>query len=179
MILIKNANVTGDSQITGYEKCFAVTSFSFGSERELKDSGKAGTADINIGMVDLQEISCSKSMDVSSYMLARKAISGSSIGNTDVFFVQTIEESNNRKNVCYLQFKLHNTFIKTWSISGSEDERPDESFTMWYNKVAFVYFTSPDGVKYELAGEAKWDKVSQKMWDDHGIPTKATVTSAE
>ena len=85
MILIKINNITGDSLIEGFDGYFTVDSFSFGSERELKDSAKAGTSDINIGMAELQECSCGKSMDITSPYLARKAISGSSCGACPIF----------------------------------------------------------------------------------------------
>ncbi|MDC0936556.1 Calx-beta domain-containing protein, partial [Pirellulales bacterium] len=43
---------------------FTADSFSFGVEREMKESGeKGGTADINIGVGELQECTISKSMD--------------------------------------------------------------------------------------------------------------------
>ena len=42
-------------------------SYGFGVEREMKESGeKAGTADINIGVGELQECTISKSMDTAS-----------------------------------------------------------------------------------------------------------------
>lgn len=46
---------------------FVADSFSFGVEREMKESGeKGGTADINIGIGELQECTISKSMDTTS-----------------------------------------------------------------------------------------------------------------
>jgi hypothetical protein len=46
---------------------FIADSFSFGVEREMKESGeKGGTEDINIGVGELQECTISKSMDVNS-----------------------------------------------------------------------------------------------------------------
>ena len=43
---------------------FVADSFSFGVEREAKESGeKGGTEDINIGVGELQECTISKSMD--------------------------------------------------------------------------------------------------------------------
>ena len=46
---------------------FLADSFSFGVEREMKESGeKGGTADLNIGVGELQECTVSKSMDSTS-----------------------------------------------------------------------------------------------------------------
>ena len=49
---------------------FIADSFSFGVEREMKESGeKGGTEDINIGLGELQECTISKSMDAASTKL--------------------------------------------------------------------------------------------------------------
>lgn len=59
---------------------FVADSFSFGVEREMKESGeKGGTADINIGVGELQECTISKSMDASSTKLTQFAINGNSL----------------------------------------------------------------------------------------------------
>lgn len=55
------------------DKWFVADSFSFGVEREMKESGeKGGTEDINIGVGELQEATISKSMDSSSATLPRE-----------------------------------------------------------------------------------------------------------
>lgn len=168
MILISIPGILGDSQIAGFaEKYFSVESLSFGHERELKDSGKAGTSDINVGVVEFQEVSISKTFDAASTGLARKAIAGSSCGTVDIKFVQTITDaSENQQNVVFLQMKLDNVFVKTWNISGDEDDRPTEEVTLWYNKIAFSYFNSPDGQDYISAGTCSWDKAAQTTWED-------------
>jgi hypothetical protein len=57
----------------GVGEFFVADSFSFGVEREMKESGeKGGTADINIGVGELQECTISKSMDWASPLLAYK-----------------------------------------------------------------------------------------------------------
>ena len=55
------------------DKWFVADSFSFGVEREMKESGeKGGTEDMNIGVGELQEMTISKSMDSSSATLPRE-----------------------------------------------------------------------------------------------------------
>ncbi|MEZ5891848.1 MAG: hypothetical protein R3C58_01670 [Parvularculaceae bacterium] len=50
-------------QYSGQKK-FVADSYSFGAEREMKESGeKGGTADINIGVGESQECTISKSTD--------------------------------------------------------------------------------------------------------------------
>ncbi len=80
----------GDSKIKGFKDYFTAESFSFGVERELAESSKGGTQDINIGIGELQECSISKSMDTASAQLARRAISGSSCKTADIKFVEAI-----------------------------------------------------------------------------------------
>lgn len=172
MILVYIQNIPGDCKIPGFDdpKHFTVDSFSFNVERELADSAKTGTADVNIGVGDLQEVSISKSMDVASPWLARKAIAGSSCGVAEIKFVQTIEDAGVRYNVVYLHFKLNNAFIKSWSISGDGDDRPTEDITIWYNKIAFGYHSTTDGKTFVSHGMCAWDAVAQKPWEGDGSP---------
>ena len=68
---------------------FTADSFSFGVEREMKESGeKGGTEDINIGVGELQECTVSKSMDRASGKLAQFSINGNSCGTAEIDFVE-------------------------------------------------------------------------------------------
>src|SRR5690606_33279045 len=122
----KLANM-GDCQLQGFENdWFVADSFSFGIERELKESGeKAGTSDINIGVGELQECSISKSMDRTSAYLAQAAINGNSLGYADIAFVETAggKEALEGKPICYLYYRLQRCYVKSWSTSGDADDR--------------------------------------------------------
>ena len=66
---VKNVAWEDDSSdsVEAAPTSFVADSFSFGVEREMKESGeKGGTADINIGVGELQECTVSKSMDSAS-----------------------------------------------------------------------------------------------------------------
>jgi Type VI secretion system effector, Hcp len=79
---------------------FVADSFSFGVEREMKESGeKGGTADINIGVGELQECTISKSMDSSSARLAQFAINGNSLGTSEIYFVEVAGGDTMRVNL--------------------------------------------------------------------------------
>jgi len=179
MILVRIDGIVGDCNIKGFDKpddnkYFTADSFGFGVERELAESGKGGTADINIGVGELQECTISKSMDSASVWLARKAISGSSCKEADIKFVQAITlENNEMYNIVYLAYKLDNVFIKSWSTSGDGDDRPTEDVALWYNKIAFCYFTSPDGKEFKYAGDCRWDQVKAKPWTEAVLPKDA------
>ena len=174
MILVRIDGIKGDSQIAGFADYFTAESFGFGVERELADSGKAGTADVNIGVGELQECTISKSMDSASAFLAKKAISGSSCGTADIKFVETITRDNNEMfNIVYLSYKLDNVFIKSWSTSGDGDDRPTEDVAIWYNKIAFGYFVTKDGKEFQFAGDCKWDQTKSKPWSECTLPSAA------
>ena len=165
MILIQIKGIPGDSNIDGYKGgYFAAESISFGHERELKDSGKSGTADINVGVVEFQEVSISKSMDKSSTTLARRAISGSSCGETEIVFLETIDKDGEAYNVEYMRLQMDNTIVKTWSISGDADDRPSEEVTFWYNRIAMAY-RAFDGKNFIPHSHASWDKTLQQPWE--------------
>jgi len=172
MILINIAGVPGDSQIPGYKDkdWFSVDSFSFGITRETKESAKAGTDDITIGVGELGECSFEKTTDRGSFMLMQQSISGGPLTSAEIHFVQTKNNKDGKQAVFpYLMFKLLPCFIKTWSISGSEDGRPTESVTLWYQKIAMTYYSyskDANGVYVEKQeGTAGWDQVVNNAWD--------------
>lgn len=165
-------NVGGDVQVKGYEKCFVADSFSFGIEREMKESGeKGGTEDINIGVGELQECTISKSMDTTSTRLAQYAINGNSLGKAEIFFVEVGGGgSEEGVPVCYLWYQLDRCFVKSWSISGDADDRPTEEVAFYYNKIAFQYAGTADGKEFKPTEKAMtWDNVKNKPWDGQTI----------
>src|SRR5262245_21225431 len=108
MILVNIQNgVEGDVTIEGYanKKYFVADSFSFGVEREMKESGeKGGTEDMNIGVGELHECTISKSMDKASATLAQFAINGNSLGTATIDFVEVAGGGGNEGVPrCYLR----------------------------------------------------------------------------
>lgn len=150
----------GDVTLEGYDdgNWFIADSFSFGIEREMKESGeKGGTEDINIGVGELQECTISKSMDRTSPTLAQFAINGNSLGAAELRF---LDVSGDDKPRPYLMYKLDRCFVKSWSTSGDADDRPTEEVAFYYNRIAFV-----------VAGEPfafNWDRATNRTWD-HGL----------
>lgn len=133
---------------------FTADSFSFGVEREMKESGeKGGTADINIGVGELQECTISKSMDWASPLLAQYAINGNSPGTAEIDFVEVagggdaVGETAARDHAFAEMDNagiIDRTFVKSWSISGDADDRPTEEVAYYYNKIAFNYAMTKD-----------------------------------
>jgi type VI protein secretion system component Hcp len=160
LVKIDGLDGHGDVVIAGYDggEWFAADSFSYGVEREMKESGeKGGTADINIGVGELQECTISKSMDSASALLAQFAVNGNSSGGAQIDFV----EVGASKPTVYLRYKLDRCFVKSWSTSGDADDRPTEEIAFYYNKIAF-----------SVAGGGpvfSWDNVKKTRWTDHGL----------
>lgn len=165
MIFVKIPGI-GDPSIEaqGYDtgEWFIADSFSFGVEREMKESGeKGGTEDINIGVGRLRECSISKQMDVVSTALAQFAINGNSPGVCEIDFVGVAGGGPKEKPVPYLKYKLDRCFVKSWSTSGDADDRPTEEVAFYFNKIAFVA-TGSDRV-------FSWDNTKHTVWHDHGL----------
>ena len=163
-VFIKFDDLSGISSKGGYEtgEWFIADSFSFGVEREMKESGeKGGTQDINIGIGELQELTISKSMDEVSVVLAQYSINGNSLGNVEVCVTANATgESTSAKPICYLRYKLERCFVKSWSVSGDADDRPTEEVAFYYNKIAFSYAGTTDGQVMS------WDNVKNQPWTD-------------
>ena len=151
-----------------FDSAFIADSFSFGVERSTQAGGTNQTEDINIGIGELQECTISKSMDSGSTLLAQFAINGNSPGAAEIFFVETAGGASGVPYV-YLQYKLDRCFVKSWSTSGDADDRPTEEVSFYYNKIAFAYRSTTDGVNFKTYGPMAWDAKTQMPWEDPGI----------
>jgi type VI protein secretion system component Hcp len=170
MILVHINGVKGDVKLKGYDgkDFFVADSFGFGVEREMKESGeKGGTEDMNIGVGELQECTISKSMDMASTTLAQFAINGKSLGSATIDFVEIFGEEGEPK--CYLRYKLDRCWVKSWSTSGDADDRPTEEVAFLYNKIAFKYEASKDGVAKDPSKPMGWNNVTNTKWDAPGM----------
>jgi RHS repeat-associated protein len=180
-ILIRMHRVIGDTTTEGWASkgYFIADSFSFGVEREMKESGeKGGTEDINIGVGELQECTVSKSMDTASMDLAQFAINGNSPGQAEIDFVEVAGGGEaSGKPLNYLQYKLKRGLIKSWSTSGDADDRPTEEVAFYYDKIAFTYRSvvrkgPPWGTLHDAGSgtylKYKLDRCFIKSWSTSG-----------
>lgn len=142
----------------GNRDWFLADSFSFGVEREMKESGeKGGTTDINIGVGELQECTISKSMDSVSPALAQAAVDGKTLGSCEICFADPVPDGRPQ---CYLHYVMERCYVKSWSTSGDADDRPTEEVAFYFNKIAFGY---------DDAGRIKsmsWDQEGNRYWVD-------------
>jgi len=172
MILMKIENVDGDCQIPGFPKHFTLTTAGFGIVREMDAKQKAGTQDLTFGVATLEDLSIGKSMDMASGVLATFAMRGATLGTVDIKFVQTTTEKGgtDATNHVFLWIKLDTAFCKTWNISGSEDGRPEEELTFFYNKIAFNWYYLDLTGAPKAASEFAWDHVLNRAWSKADMP---------
>lgn len=166
MILMKIDNVKGDCQIPGFSDHFTCTSASFSITREVNDSAKAGTNDLTFGVGQLEDLSIGKTMDRGSPELAKFAMRGSTLGTVDIKFVETTTRKGESEpsNYIFLWVKLDKAFAKTWSINGSDDGRPEEEITFFYNKIAFRWYYLNNEGSPCASPEFLWDHVTNREW---------------
>lgn len=164
-MFMKLGDIKGEATAKGHEQWIELSSFQCGIDNaQNKNPGeKGGTADINIGVGELQECTVSKSVDSSSTQLAQFAINGNSPGQAEIDFVE-VGGSSDGQPVTYLKYKLDRVFVKSWSISGDADDRPTEEVAFYYNKIAFAY-TPEDEPRPEPTNVMSWDNVKNIPWD--------------
>lgn len=173
-IYVKIPGLQGDVTTKGYEGYFTADSFSFGVEREMKESGeKGGTEDINIGVGELQECTITKSIDNVSAGLAQFAINGNSLGTAEIEFVEVGEDDG--KATTYLKYKLDRAFVKSWSTSGEADDRPTEEVAFYYNDITIIREREDkepsSGKPTEFGILKEHPKTNEKTTTDEDIPT--------
>jgi len=162
MILLHLDKCPGDSNVPDHPKWIACTSVSWNIERTFSESAKAGTMDVNVGVADIPPISVNKSLDVASTYLMAAGIAGGSMGKeAKLHFLFATPEGQQK---LFLEFKLNNPIIASWSISGDEDERPTEEVSIWYWAIWMQYYTW-DGTNHKPAGSKGWNRVKNKPWD--------------
>lgn len=101
---------------------FQAHALSLEIDREGVASGKAGTADVNIGVGRLGALHLVREQDGQSPTLARFAISGSSVGTV------TVDVGDGGKP--YLTITLERAFVRSWKLGGDSGGRPTEDLAL-------------------------------------------------
>lgn len=161
---MKLGDIKGEAVDKDHQGWIVIESLSCGIDNTTKKrSGeKGGTADINIGVGELQECTITKKTDSASAQIAQFAVNGNSPGTAEIDFVEVAGGSEGEP-ISYLKYKLDRVFIKSWSTSGDADDRPTEEVSFYYNKIAFAY--TPGGEEPEPSNIMSWDKVKNIPWN--------------
>jgi hypothetical protein len=124
------ASSVGRLNPVGAVDWFIADSFSFGVEREMKESGeKGGTEDINIGVGELQECTISKSMDAGSTRLAQFAINGNSLS----LMFESVSPQGTVKFVSEFTTSQPAVFTGVSVVPRSDGRSLDLNFSLLYN----------------------------------------------
>lgn len=168
-ILVKIQGVPGSTAVKfqGYNdgNWFVANSFSFGIEREMKESGESSnTEDINIGVGEFSQVVITKALDGASTRLAQFGINGNSPGTAEIHFVK----GPNNPKVAQI-YKLDRAFVKSWSATdnGSTNDGPTETVALYFNRIAFAVAGTPTPFS--------WDNVENTSAWPHNLPTLPAI----
>jgi len=168
MILVRVDRVKGDVIIPSYKDWFVATSFSFKVGRSVKAVDAEGK-DIEVGSDgNDQELSIDKTVDSATVYLMHNAMknrkdASNSRCNIDIHVVQNKGLDENKGGHLkpfqpILQIRIENAIISNWGIDASDDGRPTESISIWYNRAAMKYRATKDGKTFEVHGPLGWDE---------------------
>jgi type VI protein secretion system component Hcp len=192
MILMRVATVLGMCEINPYGDgaCteggwYPVNSASFGFESAGSESsevtsqnGKSGasasqkkTAASSEGSKD-SEIKIEKNVDFSTANLMKVAMNCRSkrgkdkmtLTDADIHFVGTTRRDDGIHTWAFLRIHLEAVVIKSWNLSASGDQRPTESITLGYEKIAMCYAGTADARIQDAKQNAGWDQAQNKDW---------------
>lgn len=168
MILVRIDRITGDVSIPGYKNWFVATSIDFGVGRKIETS-EVDDQDIEIGKHETQELSIDKSTDAATVYLMQLAMksrsesAGAQPVHIDIHLVQNRTELDGTVDPdkpirAYLKIRIENALVQSWKLSASDDERAEESLSIWFNKAAIKYYGSKDGKTFTTYGPVGWDQ---------------------
>lgn len=152
MILLKfKKEIKGDSSAAGYEGQIKLMSASFNASRMV--SVAAGSEARETGTPVFSEVNLSKEFDIASTELFMQSVSGDSLDEAVLTFLQTDEKGNPQT---YLTITLDNPIVTSYKIKTSGGDKPTESFSLNFTKIVMAYI--------QHTGE-KATKASPKGWN--------------
>ena len=159
MILIKfDTAIKGESKVPGHEDWINVDSFQLGVGRAITQAGRGGDRDTS--NPSFSEATFSRATDKASPELFMQAVSGKSLGNATIHFLQV--SGADKPDQVYLEFTLGDSIVSSYSISSGGD-RPSESFSLNFVKISKKY-TAFSGASKGAEIEKKWDLVANKTF---------------
>lgn len=130
-------DVAGESTETGHVGWIELTSMQWGSMRNIITHVGAGSTR-ELSQPSCQDVNVTKRTDKASVALFKGALAGKA-GLCEIHMTQTIGAAPRT----YLELKLENTLISSYSISGSEGWM-DESLSLNFTKIEYRYIPHDD-----------------------------------
>ncbi|TWU56289.1 Hcp family type VI secretion system effector [Rubripirellula reticaptiva] len=157
MILLKfKKEIKGDASASGYEGQIKLMSTQFSASRMV--SVPSGSASRETGSPTFSEVHCAKDFDIASTELFMQSVSGSSLEEASLTYLQTDGDGGPQ---VYLVVTLTDPIITSYSHSGTMGDRPGESFSLNFTKISLAYtqYTGEAAVKASPKG---WNLLEQK-----------------
>lgn len=127
--------------------------FSFNHSLNQPMSGASGTGGRGAARADFGSFVVTKSVDKASVDLNLFCAKGTHIAKVVLEVCQETDEK-----VCYLKYELENAMIQSVSIGGGGSDRPHETVTFVYDKIAWTYTpVNNDGSAGTTVGPKKWN----------------------
>lgn len=134
-IYVMIPGVPGDVKADGYDdgRWFEAKSGSYGADRDLPESTKGGTVDVDLGIGDLKPLGLVACVNSAMAALAQAAVSGQSLGDVEIHLVELkLNEKQEQFAEVFAIIKLSRAFVLSFETSSPEGELP------WY-KVELIY----------------------------------------
>lgn len=133
-IYMKYDGIDGSVTQKGHEKWIEILSCQFGASRSMTTlAGRA--ADREASEPNVSEVVVTKPNDDASAKLFQEAVVGTDGKKVTIEFVST-----GSPGVKYLEFKLENVLVSSYSVSGSSgDARPMESLSLNFTKITMTH----------------------------------------
>tara|TARA_R110002049_G_scaffold4601_2_gene31739 strand:+ start:26030 stop:26509 length:480 start_codon:yes stop_codon:yes gene_type:complete len=152
MILLKfKKEIKGDATSAGFEDQIKLISTSFSASRMV--SVPSGSSARETGTPVFSEVQCAKDFDIASTELFMQSVSGASLEEASLTYLQTDSEGNPQ---VYLVVTLTDPIVTSYSHSGSMGDKPGESFSLNFTKIALAY-TQYTGEKATKASPKGWN----------------------
>jgi type VI secretion system secreted protein Hcp len=152
MIVLKfSKEIKGDASAAGFEGQIKLGSTSFSAARSV--SVAAGTEARETGTPNFSELMCSKDFDIASTELFMQSVSGASLEEGTLTFLQTDSEGNPQ---VYLVVTLTDPIVTHYSLNCAGMDKPSESFTLNFTKIKLAY-TQYTGEKATKASPKGWN----------------------
>lgn len=149
-IYLKLGKIDGDATASDHTKWINISSMQFGAGRAISmQVGSAAAREASAP--SLSEVSLSKELDRSSYMLFTEAVSGKGT-DAKIHFVRS--EGNELQ--MYLEYTLENAMVSSYSLSSGGDQ-PSESISLSYTKIEMRLFPTKVGGGLDAAVTAGYD----------------------
>jgi type VI secretion system secreted protein Hcp len=134
-IYIKIPDIPGESSDREHDKWIDVLSIDWGAHRpETSASAR------EMGKVNVDDFTFTKHVDKSTPKLSEPICKGERLGEVEVHVCEPSVVGGESRPVCYLKYKLDKAFVKSYSISGGQDDNiPVEEVSFGFTEIKIEY----------------------------------------